>query len=87
MTFDFNPLNNLQADATEAMVHRVSRYFADNPQILAVELIALDEDGNRHVVGYIRNPSMKSLFDDIHTSIKTYETHTKPRTVEIRPRP
>jgi hypothetical protein len=85
--FDIQPLNNPQSDTVEEMVHRVSRYFADNPQLLAVELITIDEDGNRRVVGYIRNPSMKSLFDDIHTSIKIYETLNKPRTVEIRPRP
>jgi hypothetical protein len=84
---NFKPLNNPESDTVEEMVHRVSRYFADNPQILGVELFTTDDEGNQAVVGYIRNPSMKSLFNDVHQSIKSYETLNKPRTVEIRPRP
>ena len=82
--FDIEPLNNPESDTVEEMVHRVSQHFADNPQLLGVELITVDDDGNRCVVGYIRNPSMKSLFNDVHTAIKSYETRNKPRTVEVR---
>ena len=85
--FDIQPLNNPESDTVEEMVHRVSQYFAHNPQLLGVELITVDDDGNKCVVGYIRNPSMKSLFNDVHTAIKSYETRNKPRTVEIRQKP
>lgn len=84
--FDIEPLKNPESDTVEEMVHRVSQHFAENPQLLGVELITVDDDGNKCVVGYIRNPSMKSLFNDVHTAIKSYETRNKPRTVEVRPR-
>ena len=85
--YDFQPLDNPETDTVETMVLRLSKYFADNPQILGVELFTTNEEGNRSMVGYVRNPSMKSLFNDVHQAINGHETRIKPRTVEIRPRP
>ena len=85
--YDFQPLDNPETDTVETMVLRLSKYFADNPNVLGVELFTTDVDGNKSWVGYVRNPSMKSLFNDVHQAINSHETRTKPRTVEIRPKP
>jgi hypothetical protein len=84
---DIRPLNNPGSDDVERMVYKASRYFAENPDVLGVELFVTHDDGTSTVIGYVRNPAMKSLFADVHQIMGDHARNTKPRTVEVRPKP
>lgn len=84
---DIRPLKNPCSDEVERLAYKTSKYFSENPDVLGVELFVRHDDGTKTVVGFVRNPAMKSLFNDVHQIFGDHARKTKPRTVEVKFKP
>lgn len=82
---DVNFLRVYPEDNTlEQLAYDISLFFAENPRAMGVEVFVNSADGTPKPIGLVRNPAMRSVFEDTFALYNKWERNTKVRTVEVR---
>lgn len=76
-----------ESNTLEQLAYDINIYFEKNPSAIGVEVFVEGADGTPKPIGLVRNPAMKSVFEDASAIYDKYKRESKERTVEVRLKP
>jgi hypothetical protein len=75
------------SNTLEQLAQDINTYFNENPSAIGVEVFVDNKDGTPKPIGFVRNPAMKSIFEDASSIYDKYKRESQERTVEVRIKP
>ncbi len=76
-----------ESNTVEQLAYDISMYFEKNPSAIGVEVFVDSADGTPKPIGLVRNPAMKSVFEDASAIYDRHKRDSQYRTVEVRIKP
>ena len=76
-----------ESNTLEQLAYDINIYFEKNPSAIGVAVFVEGADGTPKPIGLVRNPAMKSVFEDASAIYDKYKRESKERTVEVRLKP